>query len=447
MSRWKSQRVWVLVFVVIVVGTIGAMVMRRTVRVAPAAHTGAFRFLDGELIAFVARDDGCLRVVFEDGRVGVGCPDRVGSDSYSGASYFSGAGPQTLHVVFQTESEDGAVNVDWNGSGPRLASRYLIRRERVAFAASDGVSLVGELVLPEGDKPAPVLVHVGGSERTGAVGRVWMPYLLAARGVASFVYDKRGVGGSEGSYTQDFYRLAADAAAAMDAAQLAMGDRRAGIGIVGFSQGGWVGPLAASTTDVDAVIVAFGLAVSALEEEVSEVAARLAAAGHGRDVLERARSLVEAAVVLADTDFSEGADEFARLKKQAQAEGWLEDIGSQGITGALASYPVFFVRSTWSFFDTNTSWGYDPKGTLASLDVPQLWLLGGQDKDAPSASTQNVLKELVASGKSIEMKVYENTDHGLVERVGGPEGPPSRYVEGYWQAVADFMFRVEGSAR
>ncbi|MEL7305642.1 MAG: alpha/beta fold hydrolase [Myxococcota bacterium] len=441
MGQEKNRRVWMLALAVAMLTVLIVAVTRPTVRVAPHEHTGAFRFADGELVAFIARDDGCLRVVLEDGQVGRVCPDHAGAASYDGASYFSGAGPDSLRVTFTERT----VNVGWGDGQSRVATLCPIRREPVDFAASDGVSLVGELILPEGEKPAPVLVHVGGSERSAAVGRVWMPYLLAARGVASFVYDKRGVGGSDGSYTQDFQRLGADAAAAVDAARLAMGDRRAAIGIVGFSQGGWVGPLAASTADVDAVIVAFGLAVSPVEEEVSEVAARLAAAGHGRDILGRSRALVEAGVVLADSDFSRGTEVFGKLKKQAEAEGWLEDIGSEGLTGALARYPVFFVRSTWSFFDTNTSWSYDPKSTLASLDTPQLWLLGGQDKDAPSASTQTVLRELAASGNDIEVEVYETADHGLVERVGGPEGPASRFVEGYWQAVANFMLGIGGS--
>ena len=62
------------------------------------------------------------------------------------------------------------------------------------------------------------MVH--GSERLPAVGNWDDPYLLAAHGIAGFVYDKRGTGLSCGEFTADFRKLAADAAAAARAAAL-----------------------------------------------------------------------------------------------------------------------------------------------------------------------------------------------------------------------------------
>ncbi|MEO1173110.1 MAG: hypothetical protein AAFX94_13830, partial [Myxococcota bacterium] len=153
----------------------------------------------------------------------------------------------------------------------------------------------------------------------------------------------------------------------------------------------------------------------------------------------RAGELATHAVRAAATDFAEGVDAFNRLKGEAEEEGWLDDVGSEGITGALAANPVFFVSSVWWFFDTDTSWDFDPRDTLAALDVRQLWLLGGQDRAAPSEATQRVLADITAGGADVEVKVFPSADHGLVERVGGPSGPAARYVDGYWQAIAEFM--------
>ena len=55
----------------------------------------------------------------------------------------------------------------------------------------------GQLLEPAGhpDRKRPLVVMVHGSERTPAVGNPYA-YALAAQGLAVFVYDKRGTGGS-----------------------------------------------------------------------------------------------------------------------------------------------------------------------------------------------------------------------------------------------------------
>lgn len=404
----------------------------------PPEHTGAFAFDDGTRIAFAARDDGCLRAVLDDGWVARVCPDADASDTYSGGSYFGGAGPETVQAAFSGDR----VEVARGGRAPRAGARMPAVRTPVTFTA-DGLTFNAELIAPPGDQPAPLLVHIGGSERTGAVNRVWMPHHLAAAGVASFVYDKRGVGGSDGRYTQDFSVLGADAVAAVKAARDAMGDRLGAVAVIGFSQGGWIGPIAAQTADVDGVLVAFGLAVSPAAEEISEVSGQLAAAGHGPEVIARGAALAEAAVRVADSDFAQGVADFRDLKQAARDEGWLTDLNPANLTGVLAQRPVFAVRSVWRFFDVNTSWTYDPRDTIAQTAAPQLWLLGGRDRAAPSEETQAVLRELSRAGADIEVQVFPTADHGLVEREGGRDGPATRYTDGYLKAVIDFALQLD----
>src|SRR3546814_10019589 len=57
-----------------------------------------------------------------------------------------------------------------------------------------------------------------GSERSSPIGGIY-GYAMAAQGISVFVYDKRGTGGSDGEYTQNFELLAADAAKALDTAR------------------------------------------------------------------------------------------------------------------------------------------------------------------------------------------------------------------------------------
>src|SRR3546814_5378254 len=84
-------------------------------------------------------------------------------------------------------------------------------------------------------------------------------YAMAAQGISVFVYDKRGTGGSEGEYTQNFELLAADAAKALDTARGMTAGRHGRAGFFGGSQGGRVAPLAAKRAKADFVAVGLGL--------------------------------------------------------------------------------------------------------------------------------------------------------------------------------------------
>jgi uncharacterized protein len=83
-----------------------------------------------------------------------------------------------------------------------------IRREEVRFR-SGGLTLAGTFAAPAADGPAPAVLMLQGSGRTDrddnakALAIDVFPQLSAAierHGLATFRYDKRGVGGSEGDY-------------------------------------------------------------------------------------------------------------------------------------------------------------------------------------------------------------------------------------------------------
>src|SRR3546814_4776894 len=49
---------------------------------------------------------------------------------------------------------------------------------------------------------------------------------------------------------------------------------------------------------------------------------------------------------------------------------------------------------------------YDPMPVLRNLETPQLWILGADDRDAPSAETVRRLRALQAAGKPITVVVF-----------------------------------------
>ena len=105
--------------------------------------------------------------------------------------------------------------------------------------------------------------------------------VLAGAGFASLAWDKPGVGGSSGDWRdQSLQDRAAEALAAVACLAAQEGVDPARIALLGASQGGWVGPLAASmSTTVAAVISLSGPEVSPYQQEAYRVEAMLRQAG------------------------------------------------------------------------------------------------------------------------------------------------------------------------
>lgn len=117
--------------------------------------------------------------------------------------------------------------------------------------------MVGDLHLPKTAKlrhPAVVLAH--GSEDSDRYSFDSLPHVLAHRGVAVLTYDKRGTGKSSGSWQDSGLEALADGllkAVMLLKSRSDIDPNR--IGVIGFSEGGWVAPLAASkSSDIHFIV-------------------------------------------------------------------------------------------------------------------------------------------------------------------------------------------------
>ena len=244
-------------------------------------------------------------------------------------------------------------------------------RDEELTIRSGEIELAARLRMPAYDGPHPALViaHGSGRSRRGDYDRLAAD--LATNGFALLTYDKRGVGGSSGEYfgvgpdnaERAFDLLSADVLAGVDALAARAEIRAEAIGVLGISQGGWIGPLAATRSDRIAFLVVLSGTTVPVGEEIfySEL-----------------------------TGEHDGAD-----------------LDDSALSAALAD------------FDGKP--GHDPRAVLDAVDVPTLWILGSEDRSIPVPETVATLEALVAAGRPFTFHLLEGYGHGLRDpRTGVP---------------------------
>ena len=391
-------------------------------------QTGAWRLDDGRSVTLSEIPDGGLRWRLEDGR--------TGKLVKSGDQWRNSLGWTDLPANFPAtfgECPDGLLSFEG-----QTARRLDLEIVETKFAGA-GETLQGRLVLPPGDAAVPILVVVHGSERDAATQFNFFQQMAPALGIGVFVYDKRGTGGSTGTYTQDFSLLAADAVAAVSEARRLAGQRALSVGLHGSSQGGWVAPLAARSAPVDFVIVGYGLAVSPLAENRAETVQDVAEAGFGPAAQVAAGELADAAGVIMASGFRDGFSELDRLKSLYGNQPWFGKARGE-FTGEFLQYPSWMLQIGGPWSATGTTWQHDPQSVLRALDVPVLWILAAQDTEAPIEETRDRLVALAAQNHPITVVSFPDSEHGMREfQVDGEARRVfTRYSEGYFRIVADW---------
>jgi pimeloyl-ACP methyl ester carboxylesterase len=303
-----------------------------------------------------------------------------------------------------------------------------------------GARLVGRLVMPKGNARVPIVVLVHGSEHFSARDFYSLQRQLPTEGIGVFVYDKRGTGASGGLYSQSYLLLANDAIAAVREAKRLAGDRAGRIGYQAGSQGGWVAPLAAKIAPVDFVVVGFGLAVSAIEEDREAIALDMTVQGYGADVMAKAMRVADATAAVMRSGFREGYDQLAAVKKAYAGEAWFKHVHGD-FSFFLLETPVAALREKGPAILAGVPADYDPMPVLRHLDTPQLWILGEDDRDAPSAETARRLRGLIGQDRPITLAMFPHADHGIYEyeiRADG-ERVSTRNPDGYFAMMRDFI--------
>jgi uncharacterized protein len=404
-------------------------------------RVGVYRTTRGEVIDIAPSVEKTLRWRKFDGATG-----SLSEEADGAWTSHAGWTDKPDGIVVRFDCERGALHF-----GETRAERVPLSVTESRFAAGD-VTLAGRLLLPPGRRRVPIVILVHGSENSSALDTYAMQRLLPAHGIGVYVYDKRGTGASEGKYTQDFPRLAEDAVAAMQDARRLAGQRAGRVGYLGTSQGGWVAPLAALRAPVDFMIVAYGLAVSVIDEDLQAIELEMRLAGHDAATIAKAHEVAKAAHVVIESGFTTGFEGFDAVRERFRNEPWYGDLHGN-FTHFFLPMDEARLREAAREFDWGTPWRYDPMPALRALDVPQLWVLGEDDLDAPSAETARLLGELAAAGKPISIAMVPGAEHGMTEYETSADGArvSTRYSPGYFEILRDYargrLARGYGRAR
>ena len=379
--------------------------------VAPTScHAGAYRFENGSTVILTPSEGPALRFRLPDGRSGRLYPRSA--QQFEGGDGWAEREPVVVTARLRG-CEHNEIEFRHRDGPAGRASRIELARKPIYFK-SLGNQLYGELYLPVAKAPEALVVLAYGSGPDSAVTFNYLQHLLPLHGIATFVFDKRGTGRSGGPFTVDFSALADDTIAALATAKQMLPDSTIPAGVLGESQGGWVAPLVAARTRVDFVVVAYGLAIGPLEEDREEVVNELRARGYDDVVLADARRLTALTSRVLLSRFTDGLEELAQFKAAHANDGWLKEVEGD-FTGPIVRGTAEQMEALRAALGFDAILDYDAAAPLQRVRAPMLWVVAGKDTEAPSAPTLTVLRELQIAPSQLDIAVFPNADHGIIE--------------------------------
>lgn len=230
---------------------------------------------------------------------------------------------------------------------------------------SNKVTLAGSILMPA--KPIAAVVIVHGSDPVKR--EMDFAKRLAKEGIAVLTYDKRGVGESGGIYvgptvgtnnidTRNLNLLSADASAAVNTFRAFLKNKKIQIGLVGFSQAGWIIPIAAQkNSKIDFMVLFSSPTITTLEQ-------------------------------LRFQFYTNGDIRFWEKNTEADAREHVKNDPDK-----------------YEFVAT------DPKESLKLLSIPGLWLFGEKDIQIPVKMCIEHLNAFKVQGKTYDYALFPELGH------------------------------------
>jgi len=343
--------------------------------------------------------------------------------------------PEEMKIAFAQDSEGKVIGftLQQNGFPDRSAKRANhYNQEKVTFLNQD-VTLTGILLTPLGKGPYPAVALISGSGPAERYDLIPHVHFLVRQGIAILGYDKRGVRDSTGDWRRvGLEVLADDAVAAVQFLKSRKDVDSKRIGVFGSSQGGWVGPLAASKSeDVAFVISVCGPGVSPAEQELDRVGHDLRLRGFSGDEITEALTLMRSR-----DNFARGTESWedfqAAVAKTSEAK-WIQYV------------PMPRSRDARTFeFWRRLPIDYNPTPVLEKVRVPVLALFGELDQNVlPQKNSERWMGAFQKSANEDTLiEILPRARHSLLEaQTGSDEEVPmlKRFVPEYMPLLLDWL--------
>lgn len=372
--------------------------------------------LEGSWSGFWVREGDSLQVQFEFTESSKGYSGSFGSDELRAAGipmssirtsfpkvHFEIAGDATT-TLFDGEIRADSLLGEFR-EGKAKGTFFFLRHpksapglheEEVTFA-NGTVTLSGTLTLPGTAGPYPAIVFVHGSGAEGRWASRFLAIHFARNGIASLIFDKRGVGKSTGDWrTSGFEDLAGDVCAGVAFLRTHPNIDARWIGIHGHSQGGTIAPLIATLCTVAFVVASAAPGLPMDEVEIYS--------------LENSIDIAS----LASADSSKAAAYVRELV--AVAYHGKDRTVLDSLAGTLHDRPWFFPppqpdNSYWNF--SRRIAAYDPIGYWMHVKVPVLLVYGERDQRVPpKASAERIAAALRGAGnRKVTLRIFPLADH------------------------------------
>ncbi len=310
--------------------------------------------------------------------------------------------------------------------------------------------LAGAIVKPEGDGPFPavVITHGAGPATFDEPAFRVHANAFARGGFAVLLYDKRGSGGSGGLLdTSDYEDLATDLAAGVRYLRTRSDVMPGKIGILGRSEGGWVGTLAASNdSSLRFIILSSGSGVRPSRQTLYAIGRALRERGASEDEVRAGTDATSALWAfyggVARMDLSgatHGVTRGARdsLENRLRSFARFAPLIPQTVRNPALTSPAFF-----NAFSRKIE--YDPMPAFLKVRAAVLEVIGSDDEVVDTESTVDVFEGLRRCGRDVTVRILQGVGHSLV--IVTPDGP--RYPEDYPEFVVRWARAViDGDAR
>ncbi len=292
------------------------------------------------------------------------------------------------------------------------------RVEEITFQ-SGSFNLVGDLRLPAGKGPFPVVLFVHGSglnDRTASGAYLPIMKRMQQAGYATFSWDKPGYGESTGYFTQEILKHQR-AKILLDGIEVmkARPDIDPGqIGLWGVSQAGYVMPLIFSESEDIAFLICESCAgMSGVDQMAFQVTAlALCSEVPAQQAAEKER-------LLAEMDQARAYETYAEYLHYRETLAALAKI----VSAPIGEWPALS-EAAWQTNDPKIESWWNPMGVIEQVRFPVLAIYGDQDRQIDpqqGAIAYRRALELAGNPKS-RVELFAGADHGIImSKTGCPE--------------------------